>query len=120
MRRPQLVVRRQADRVLAAPVLVVVSGDRPRALMEAADPRYSAYDGRMSDLADAADWSFMPLISDNWTDQFNWLGIGAMPPQQKRRLLDTVAAAHAAQRRVRFWETPDTAGQRRENVWCEL
>ncbi|MGH2788837.1 MAG: phosphatidylinositol-specific phospholipase C/glycerophosphodiester phosphodiesterase family protein [Actinomycetota bacterium] len=101
-------------------VTAIVSGNRPREVMESQRIRYAAYDGRMSDLGTGVSATFMPLISDNWTTQFTWMGEGDMPEDERRRLRAIVATAHANGQRVRFWATPDAPGAARENVWHEL
>lgn len=98
----------------------VISGNRPRALMEAQDTRYAAYDGRLPDLRDDCPASFMPVISDNWNNGFAWQGEGAMPEEERRKLRDIVNAVHTRGRRCRFWATPDSDPARREAVWAEL
>jgi hypothetical protein len=52
-------------------ITAIVSGNRPRDLMEQQRFRYAAYDGRLSDLGVATDQTFVPLISDNWTRNFS-------------------------------------------------
>ncbi len=100
-------------------VTAIVSGNRPRELMESQRVRYAAYDGRLSDLGTSTDQTFVPLISDNWTNNFTWQGVGPMPEAERQKLHDIVATAHANGQRVRFWETPETQGAR-EAVWREL
>jgi hypothetical protein len=101
-------------------VTAIASGNRPRELMESQRIRYTAYDGRMPDLGTGASPEFMPLISDNWTRHFTWMGVGEMPDEERRKLREIVATAHANAQRFRFWETPDQPGEARENVWREL
>ena len=100
-------------------VTAIVSGNRPRELMQQQRVRYAAYDGRMSDLGVSTDQTFVPLISDNWTRHFTWRGIGPMPPAEREKLRNIVATAHANGQRVRFCETPEIAPAR-EEVWKEL
>ena len=100
-------------------VTAIVSGNRPRELMQQQRVRYAAYDGRLSDLGVATDQTFVPLISDNWTRNFTWRGDGPMPPKERRKLESIVATAHSNGQRVRFWETPEQLPQR-EAVWEEL
>jgi hypothetical protein len=88
--------------------------------MEAQRTRRAFYDGRLSDLGGPAPASFVPLISDNWTLNFTWRGVGAFPPAERRRLREIVDTAHARGQRVRFWATPDLAGPARDAVWSEL
>ncbi|MGC0378769.1 phosphatidylinositol-specific phospholipase C/glycerophosphodiester phosphodiesterase family protein [Streptomyces sp. SAI-229] len=108
-------------RVLPGPVTAVVSGDRAaRAPMEAQRVRRAFYDGRLSDLGGTAPASFTPLISDNWTLNFTWQGVGAFPDAERRKLRDIVGTAHARGQRVRFWATPDLPGPARDALWGEL
>ncbi|MGN9836947.1 phosphatidylinositol-specific phospholipase C/glycerophosphodiester phosphodiesterase family protein [Nonomuraea sp. H19] len=100
-------------------VTVVISGDRPRALMAAQERRYAFYDGRMSDLG-RGNASLIPLISDNWTNHFTWRGEGEMPAAERAKLRQIVATAHRDGQRVRFWATPDAAGPARDAIWQEL
>lgn len=100
-------------------VTAIVSGNRPREYMQNQRARYAAYDGRLSDLGTSTDQTFVPLISDNWTNNFTWQGIGPMPEAERQKLHDIVAEAHANGQRVRFWATPETPGAR-EAVWREL
>jgi hypothetical protein len=100
-------------------VTAIVSGNRPRELMQQQRVRYAAYDGRLSDLGIATDQAFVPLISDNWTRHFTWRGDGPMPSKERKKLRSIVETAHANGQRVRFWETPELSPQR-EAVWREL
>ncbi|MBO7934753.1 MULTISPECIES: phosphatidylinositol-specific phospholipase C/glycerophosphodiester phosphodiesterase family protein [Streptomyces] len=107
-------------RVRPGAVTAVVSGDRAaRVPLAAQSVRHAFYDGRLADLG-TTDAAFAPLISDNWTLNFGWLGVGAFPEEERRRLRAIVAAAHARGQRVRFWATPDLAGPARDAVWTEL
>lgn len=101
-------------------VTAVVSGNRDRTTMTAQPVRYAGYDGRLSDLNSGEPASFMPLVSDNWTQNFTWQGVGDMPADQKGRLHQIVETAHAHGYRVRFWATPDQVGAARDAVWSEL
>ncbi|NEB74975.1 hypothetical protein G3I40_06965 [Streptomyces sp. SID14478] len=108
-------------RVHDGPVTAVVSGDRAaRAPMEAQRIRSAFYDGRPADLGTAAPASLIPLISDDWTLNFTWRGVGPFPAAERDRLRGIVAAAHARRQQVRFWATPDLAGPERDAVWAEL
>jgi hypothetical protein len=108
-------------RVHPGPVTAVISGDRAaRAPMEAQTVRRAFYDGRLADLGGPAPASFAPLISDNWTQQFTWRGVGAFPEAERNKLHGIVRAAHARGQRVRFWATPDQPGPERDAVWTEL
>lgn len=101
-------------------VTAIVSGNRPRELMEQQEIRYAAYDGRLSDLGVATDQTFVPLISDNFTNHFTWTGEGPMPEEEREKLIAIVETAHANDQRVRFWATPEGPRKAREAVWAEL
>ena len=116
----RLLTRYAYGRVRPGAVTVVISGDRPRELMASQRVRYAFYDGRLTDLGSGAPASFIPLISDNWTKTFTWQGEGPMPADQRAKLRQIVATAHADRQRVRFWATPETPGPAREAVWTEL
>ena len=106
--------------VSEGPILAIISGNRPRRLMKSESVRYAAFDGRMDDLGSADPASFIPLISDKWTDLFTWEGIGPMPERERKTLRDIVERAHLEGRRVRFWATPDNPSTARDAVWLEL
>ncbi|MHA5050635.1 phosphatidylinositol-specific phospholipase C/glycerophosphodiester phosphodiesterase family protein [Streptomyces sp. SD15] len=108
-------------RVHPGPVTAVISGDRAaRTPMEAQTVRRAFYDGRLADLGSTASASFIPLISDNWTLNFTWLGVGPFPDAERAKLRSIIAAAHGRRQKVRFWATPDLAGPARDALWGEL
>ncbi len=102
------------------PVTAIISGNRPRELMQAQEIRYAGYDGRMEDLGSDTPASFIPLISDNWTNVFTWTGEGEMPASERRELERIVSTAHENGQTVRFWASPDEPGPAREAVWRVL
>ena len=101
-------------------VTVIISGNRPRGTMAGEAVRYAAYDGRLEDLDSGDPATLIPLISDKWTEHFEWQGRGAMPDEERQKLRDIVETAHAQGRRVRFWATPDRRSGAREAVWQAL
>jgi hypothetical protein len=108
-------------RVYPGAITAVISGDRAaRVPMEAQSVRRAFYDGRLTDLGSTATASFLPLISDNWTLNFSWLGDGPFPAAEREKLRAIIAAAHARRQKVRFWATPDLAGPARDALWGEL
>ena len=109
--------------VWRGPVTAVVSGNRPRATMEAQRTRVAFYDGRIAnttDLGPGSDARLTPLVSDNWTTLFSWTGAGPMPADERAELRTIIRTAHRAGQRVRFWATPDVAGPERDAIWREL
>lgn len=104
-------------------ISVIVSGNRPRALMMAEDPRLATYDGRIEDIGASAariPANFVSLISDNWEDHFSWRGSGPLSDHDSRRLAQTLDAAHRSGYRLRFWNIPVPDGRPMEDVWREL
>ncbi|WP_221350125.1 phosphatidylinositol-specific phospholipase C/glycerophosphodiester phosphodiesterase family protein [Streptomyces beigongshangae] len=110
-------------RVVPGAVTAVISGDRAaRVPMEAQTVRRAFYDGRLLDLLAPAPApaSFLPLVSDNWTLNFTWRGVGPFPAAERQKLRAIVSTAHSRGQRVRFWATPDLPGPARDALWGEL
>ena len=101
-------------------VVAIVSGNRPRRLMESEAIRYAGYDGRLEDLESDAPASLIPVISDNWTKHFSFNGTGSMSAKERQKLKKIVETAHKKGQRVRFWATPDRPSQARQTLWREL
>lgn len=104
---------------IPGPVTVVVSGtlsgrpsDAPR--------RWSGVDARLRLSSTRVPSDVMPLRSDCWPELFTWGGDGSMPGEQRDRLVQLVADAHAAGQRTRLWDTPDRRGPERDNLWSTL
>lgn len=101
-------------------VIAIVSGNRPRGLMESEAIRYAGCDGRLEDLESDAPASLIPVISDNWTKHFSFNGTGSMSAKERQKLKKIVETAHKKGQRVRFWATPDRPSQARQTLWREL
>jgi len=96
-------------------VTVVISGNRPQETITAQKLRYAGIDGRLKDLDSNLPADLLPLISDNWRNQFHWTGEGLFPAAERDKLHAIVKQAHTKGRRVRFWATPESTA-----VWKEL
>mgnify|MGYP001822763721 CR=1 FL=1 len=96
-------------------VRVILSGNRPRALVAADPTRYCAIDGRPSDFGSTESPTAVPLISDNWRNHFKWRGRGEFPVAEAARLQEFVTRAHKEKRLIRFWGAPDN-----EQAWAIL
>jgi hypothetical protein len=104
-----------AEGVTRRAVRAIISGGRPRDLMEAEEVHYAAYDGRLEDLEGGASPEFIPLISASWAPAFSWRGNGPIPEEERSKLREIVSGAHEQGRKVRFWAIPHD-----EAFWAEL
>jgi hypothetical protein len=111
----EMLARFEAGKTAPGAVTVILSGNRPRKLLEGEVSRYAAMDGRLEDLGAGAPPSLMPLVSSNWTMSFTWRGIGPFPAAEREKLKALVRKAHDAGYRLRFWATPDVP-----EAWREL
>jgi glycerophosphoryl diester phosphodiesterase len=96
-------------------VMVIISGNRAEATMREEATRWAAVDGRLPDLESNPPVALVPLVSDNWTKQFRWRGIGPMAEDEKIKLKALVRQAHSQGRVIRLWAAPDN-----EACWKEL
>lgn len=118
--RHRALLTRFAPRFEQGAVEVVISGNRPLDLMQGQRRRFAGYDGRLSDLSSGLSPRLMPLVSDNWSEHFDWRGEGPMPAAERAELHAMVRRAHASGYRLRFWETPDDPGAARTRLWSAL
>ena len=110
-----MLTRYSNGKTIAGAVTVIISGERPRALLEAETDRFASMDGRLSDLNTDVSTVLMPLISDNWNNNFDYRGDGQMSVEEQTKLRSYAAQVHKEGRILRFWATPD-----HPNVWREL
>ena len=96
-------------------ITVVISGNCDRDAIAKQGVRYAAIDGRPADLDSDASADLIPWVSASWSSMFKWKGEGAMPADERKKLADHVAKAHAQRRKVRFWATPEKL-----ELWREL
>jgi hypothetical protein len=96
-------------------ITVIISGNRPKTVMENEAFRYAALDGRLKDMENDVNPNLIPLISDNWKKHFSWQGNGPMPEEERLKLGKIVNSAHEQGVKIRFWATPDGP-----DVWEEL
>jgi hypothetical protein len=103
------------DSTTPGAVTVIISGDRANDVILSSSPRRAGIDGRLTDLDGPLNRHQVPLISDNWTLHFNWMGRKDMPADEASKLDAIIAKAHERGIRVRFWNIPQT-----EAVWSRL
>lgn len=105
----------EAGRERPGAVTVIVSGNRAPTEVANRARRYSALDGRATELDASVPASLYPWISENWSKLSAWRGEGPMPAADLASLHSWVERAHAHGRKLRFWNTPET-----EEAWSLL
>ena len=100
--------RFESNRIHTNAVIAILSGNRAEATLRAEPVRFAAIDGRLPDLQTNPPVALVPLVSDNWAKHFQWRGTNAFPENEKTKLRELVARAHAQGRRLRLWASPDT------------
>lgn len=101
-------------------VTVIISGNTDRNAIRTPTKRFAAIDGRPGDLESTTSADEIPLISASWSSQFKWNGNGEMPADERSKLKEYVAKAHAKGRMVRFWATPDKPSAWKEQFEAEV
>lgn len=89
-------------------VTIVLSGNSPRAQVEALPRRLAGIDGRLPDLETNPSPHLVPWLSENWTSHFKWRGLGEVSAEDLDKLRGLVARAHGQGRKLRFWGGADT------------
>ncbi len=110
-----MLTRFQENRIQTNAITVILSGNRPQAMLAKEPLRYAAIDGRLPDLETNPPPALVPLVSDNWSKHFKWQGKGPLPSEEEAKLKTLVNLAHQQGRRVRFWGTADSP-----EVWREF
>jgi hypothetical protein len=95
------------DAIEPGAITIVLSGDRPTAIVAAEPVRYVAIDGRIRDLEQDAPRNLVPLVSDAWANAFPSRSVDPMPEEEAARLAELAQRAHADGRMLRFWGAPD-------------
>jgi hypothetical protein len=96
-------------------VTVVLTGNRPRAVLPKESVRLAGLDGQMPDLDQPNPNGIFLWMSEDWQQFFKWNGDGPIPADEKARLQDIVAKAHQRKMKVRFWDAPESL-----SFWSEL
>ncbi len=95
-------------------VKIVVSGAGDRSVIQDESFRLLSRDGGPADL-DLPRNPILAWVSDNWSNQFKWGGVGPMPETEREKLKEIVKKAHDRGYKLRFWATPESPA-----VWTEL
>jgi hypothetical protein len=96
-------------------VSIIVGGDSPRDIIMFENPRYVAIDGRYSDIEKNEPPHLISTISLRWSSYYNWKGGIEFQPHERAKLTAMIEKVHKANRKIRFWSTPDS-----EQVWTVL
>jgi N-acyl-D-amino-acid deacylase len=96
-------------------ITAVITGNRSKEMFAGKTERHCGLDGELADLDSNISADLIPWISSNWSSTFHWNGHGQMPADEKSRLKEIVAKAHAKGCRLRFWGSPDNP-----DFWREL
>ncbi len=110
-----ILTRFDGDKVEPKAVTVVLTGNRPRAELPNETVRLAGLDGQMRDLGKPNTNGIFLWMSEDWKHFFKWDGKGAIPSEERARLLDIVVKAHERNMKVRFWDAPQST-----NFWREL
>jgi hypothetical protein len=96
-------------------VQVVLSGNRPVALVKNETAPLVSIDGRPEDLSAKYPVTFMPVISQNYFKIIRWNGEGTISEQDKQLLKKLAEEVHSQGKKLRLWASPE-----KENVWQVL
>lgn len=99
----------------AKAVRIVLSGNGAKYLAAEQNPRYFSIDGGFGDFGSKPVSTLICRTSGSFRSEFSWRGCGRMPDDEKEKLRQYVAQAHAAGRKIRFW-----AATNKKKVWKQL
>lgn len=94
---------------------IVISGNRPNPEDYRSYPDYIKFDYQSVKDTLNLPLDKIALISLNFKKLSSWSGEGLIDPREEKRLKEAISIAHALQRPIRFWATPDD-----ENSWRTL
>lgn len=103
----EMLTRFEKERTVTNAITVVITGNRPRATLAAQPVRLAACDGLWADADSEVSPQLIPIVSEQWTANFKWRGVGEMPAEDRTKLADILKQAHAHGRLMRFWAAPD-------------
>jgi beta-lactamase superfamily II metal-dependent hydrolase len=95
-------------------VRVVITGNRPNPENFGQYPSFISFDGNRTSYS-AQQLEKITMVSFNFRDYSRWNGDGALPKEEREKLMKVIDEVHALGKPVRFWGTPDNA-----NSWRTL
>lgn len=111
----EMLAWRQGADLRPGPVMVILSGDRPRQRLLEDSTGFMFLDGRLEDLDDSIDLAYMPFISEHYRKVFDLDEHGDITGVGAESLRKLVKRAHEREKKIRLWATPDTP-----QVWSRL
>lgn len=103
------------DKVNEKAISIVISGDRPKKAMAKDKVRIATWDGRIPDIGKALNPNLVKVISDDWTEIFDWRGEGEFTEFAKlKKYVDDI---HAENKILRFWATDVKSKEVQEKAW---
>lgn len=106
----------KGEKLYQGAVTIFLSGNRPMETVLEEKKRLVGIDGRPANLGEGYTMAFMPVISDRYSRHFQWRGFeDRMPEEELVRLRKLVQQAHAEDKKLRLWASPE-----REVVWETL
>lgn len=102
--------------IISCPVLrIVISGNRPDPSQYASYPAFIWFDGNIGTNYTAASLSRIAMLSAPLQQFTAWNGKGRIPEREMQPLVQAITTAHALQKPVRFWGSPDNI-----NTWYTM
>lgn len=102
--------------IINCPVLrIVISGNRPDPSRFASYPSFIWFDGNIGVNYNADALSRIAMLSAPLQQFTSWNGKGRIPEKEMQPLVNAIAGAHALQKPVRFWGSPDNI-----NTWYTM
>jgi hypothetical protein len=96
-------------------VTVVLTGNAQTATFPKETGRFAGIDGHLDRLPSMKPGDAVLWISENWKSFFHWNGKGAIPPEERAKLLDYVERVHGKGKLIRFWNAPENP-----TFWTEM
>jgi len=93
----------------------VISGNRPADSLFSSYPAYIWFDGELSRSYTPAALSKIVMLSDDLKKYTQWNGRDSLSVPDYRRLDSLSGYAHGLQKKIRFWDAPDST-----NAWYKL
>lgn len=88
-------------------VRIVITGNRPEPTEFKNYPGFVYFDGNLNRNYDKKQLKRIALYSENFKTYSSWNGNGVIPDEDRIRLTNAIDSAHALNKKIRFWNSPD-------------